>query len=124
MAELIKVIKERENSAKAKKSGLKVEDFIFGEGDQFKYELHSLPEAGTASIGTSGLLAAWNAAVYVAQVDDIRTEQAIKEGSFVNHVEATNPSPNPSPFFPCLDSAGHFRITGSTQQIWSVVVHE
>merc|ERR1740130_1392465 len=62
-------------------------DFKYGEADQFKYELHALPEAGKESIGTSLLLAAWNAAVYVAQIDDIRAEQEIQSGQFVTAVE-------------------------------------
>jgi len=68
-------------------SPMNAKHFRFEEGDQFKYELHSLPEAGTASIGTSLLLAAWNAAVYVAQIDDVRAEEAIQAGLFVEHVQ-------------------------------------
>ena len=40
----------------------------------FRYEMHTLPTEITSSIGTSTLLAAWNAAVYVAQLDDQRLE--------------------------------------------------
>jgi hypothetical protein len=38
----------------------------------FRYEMHTLPSEISASIGTSTMLAAWNAAVYVAQIDDER----------------------------------------------------
>ncbi|HEX4112309.1 MAG TPA: hypothetical protein VH020_07215, partial [Stellaceae bacterium] len=35
----------------------------------FKYEMHTLPTEIAASIGTSTLFAAWNAAIYVAQIE-------------------------------------------------------
>lgn len=38
----------------------------------FSYEMHALPTEISASIGTSTLFAAWNAAVYVAQIEDER----------------------------------------------------
>ena len=38
----------------------------------FRYDMHTLPTEIAASIGTSTLFAAWNAAVYVAQIDDER----------------------------------------------------
>jgi hypothetical protein len=38
----------------------------------FKYVMHTLPSEIFESIGTSTLLAAWNAAIYVAQVEDDR----------------------------------------------------
>ena len=40
----------------------------------FRYDMHALPSEITSSIGTSTLLAAWNAAVYVAQIEDARLE--------------------------------------------------
>lgn len=46
----------------------------------FRYEMHTLPDEISdypAGIGTSTLLAAWNAASYVAQIDDERLEEAI-----------------------------------------------
>jgi hypothetical protein len=39
---------------------------------EFRYNMHTLPTEIAAGIGTSTLLAAWNAAVYVAQIDDER----------------------------------------------------
>jgi hypothetical protein len=39
---------------------------------EFRYNMHTLPTELAAGIGTSTLLAAWNAAVYVAQIDDER----------------------------------------------------
>src|SRR5262249_2859577 len=38
----------------------------------FRYEMHTLPNEIGDAIGTSTLWAAWNAAVYVAQIDDQR----------------------------------------------------
>jgi hypothetical protein len=38
----------------------------------FRYDMHTLPSEISSSIGTSTLLAAWNAAVYVAQIEDDR----------------------------------------------------
>lgn len=38
----------------------------------FRYHMHTLPSEISSSIGTSTLLAAWNAAIYVAQVEDDR----------------------------------------------------
>lgn len=47
----------------------------------FRHDMHTLPNevssAATSSIGTSTLFAAWNAAVYVAQIDDERLGQVI-----------------------------------------------
>ena len=42
------------------------------------YHMHVLPtELGGSSIGTSTLFAAWNAATYVAQIEDARVEEAV-----------------------------------------------
>jgi hypothetical protein len=43
----------------------------------FRYDMHTLPTEIAESIGTSTLFAAWNAAVYVAQIDDERLGQTI-----------------------------------------------
>src|SRR5579883_3499478 len=40
----------------------------------FRYDMHTLPSEVSESIGTSTLFAAWNAAIYVAQVEDDRLE--------------------------------------------------
>jgi len=48
----------------------------------FKYRLHSLPEE-MSNIGTSSLLAAWNAAVYVAQMSDEKIDRAMLDQSFM-----------------------------------------
>lgn len=38
----------------------------------YSYDMHTLPSEISSSIGTSTLMAAWNAAVYVAQIEDER----------------------------------------------------
>jgi len=43
----------------------------------FRYDMHTLPSEIADSIGTSTLFAAWNAAVYVAQIDDERLAEVL-----------------------------------------------
>ena len=43
----------------------------------FRYEMHTLPTEIADSIGTSTLFAAWNAAVYVNQIDDERLAEVL-----------------------------------------------
>jgi hypothetical protein len=43
----------------------------------FRYHMHSMPSEIAANIGTSTLFAAWNAAVYVAQIDHARLNEAM-----------------------------------------------
>ena len=40
--------------------------------------------AGTENIGTSTRLAAWDAAVYVAQIDDDRINRAMSDGAYLD----------------------------------------
>jgi hypothetical protein len=49
----------------------------------FRYDMHTLPSEVSESIGTSTLFAAWNAAVYVAQIDDERLAQALGERKYL-----------------------------------------
>lgn len=50
----------------------------------FRYKMHTLPsEIGGANIGTSTLFAAWNAAIYVSQIEDVRLEEVISDGSYL-----------------------------------------
>jgi hypothetical protein len=47
--------------------------------------MHTLPsEVSGASIGTSTLLAAWNAATYVAQIEDERLEEVISDSHYLD----------------------------------------
>jgi len=51
----------------------------------FRYDMHTLPsEISTeSSIGTSTLFAAWNAAIYVAQVEDDRLGDVVADGRYL-----------------------------------------
>jgi len=51
----------------------------------FRYDMHTLPsEIGNESIGTSTLLAAWNAATYVAQIEDERLEDVMMDHAYLD----------------------------------------
>ncbi len=49
----------------------------------FRYDMHTLPTEISASIGTSTLFAAWNSAVYVAQIEDERLTEAITDNRYL-----------------------------------------
>jgi hypothetical protein len=49
----------------------------------FRYDMHTLPSEITSSIGTSTLLAAWNAAIYVAQIEDERLESVMGDRRYL-----------------------------------------
>jgi hypothetical protein len=49
----------------------------------FRYEMHTLPEEISDAIGTSTLLAAWNAAVYVAQIEDQRLAEVMGDRGYL-----------------------------------------
>ncbi len=55
---------------------------------EFRYSLRILPEEMSSNIGTSTLLAAWNAAVYVAQIDDDELVDALGSGTYLQATEA------------------------------------
>jgi hypothetical protein len=50
----------------------------------FRYEMHTLPTEISASIGTSTLFAAWNAAIYVAQMDDVRLSEVLRDTRYLD----------------------------------------
>ena len=50
----------------------------------FRYDMHTLPNEISESIGTSTLFAAWNAAIYVAQIDDARLAEALGERRYLD----------------------------------------
>jgi hypothetical protein len=52
----------------------------------FRYEMHTLPSEIGDRIGTSTLFAAWNAAIYVNQIEDERLDSVVQSG---NYLEAT-----------------------------------
>lgn len=53
----------------------------------FQYKLETLPNEVTGPLGTSTLFAAWNAAIYVAQIEDERLTDVAKDGTYL---EATS----------------------------------
>jgi hypothetical protein len=50
----------------------------------FRYEMHTLPSEIGDRIGTSTLFAAWNAAIYVNQIEDQRLDPVVTTGAYVN----------------------------------------
>jgi hypothetical protein len=50
----------------------------------FRYDMHTLPSEVSKSIGTSTLFAAWNAAIYVSQIEDDRLKQAVADGRYLD----------------------------------------
>src|SRR3989440_428277 len=50
----------------------------------FRYDMHTLPSEISSSIGTSTLFAAWNAAIYVAQIDDLRLGDALRDSRYLD----------------------------------------
>jgi len=54
----------------------------------FRYDMHTLPSEVSESIGTSTLLAAWNAAVYVGQIEDQRLDEVITSRDYLDATRA------------------------------------
>ena len=77
--ELIKVLRDE--------LGRDARNFNFVAGSDaksiFRYEMHTLPSEVQQSIGTSTLFAAWNASIYVAQIEDERLEPVIQSGDYL-----------------------------------------
>ena len=63
------------------------DNYVFSAGSNsdalFNYEMHTLPNEIGSSIGTSTLLAAWNAATYVAQIEEERLEAAMRDSDYI-----------------------------------------
>jgi hypothetical protein len=49
----------------------------------FRYEMHTLPSEIGDRIGTSTLFAAWNAAIYVNQIEDERLDAVVANGAYL-----------------------------------------
>ena len=49
----------------------------------FRYEMHTLPSEIGDHIGTSTLFAAWNAAIYVNQIEDERLDTVVTTGAYL-----------------------------------------
>jgi hypothetical protein len=54
----------------------------------FRYEMHTLPSEIGDRIGTSTLYAAWNAAIYVNQVEDERLDSVVQNGAYLDATQA------------------------------------
>jgi len=50
----------------------------------FRYDMHTLPSEISSAIGTSTLFAAWNAAIYVAQIDDQRLGEVLGRTQYLD----------------------------------------
>src|ERR1700720_107228 len=50
----------------------------------FRYDMEALPNEVTGSIGTSTAFAAWNAAVYVAQIEEDRLTEMTQSGRYLD----------------------------------------
>jgi hypothetical protein len=53
----------------------------------FRYDMHTLPGEVSGPVGTSTLFAAWNAAIYVAQVEDERLADVVKDDRYMTATE-------------------------------------
>ena len=50
----------------------------------FRYDMHTLPSEVDETIGTSTVLAAWNAAIYVGQIEDERLDQVLGSRQYLD----------------------------------------
>lgn len=54
----------------------------------FRYHMHTLPAEINPSIGTSTLFAAWNAAIYVAQIEEQLLSEALSNPTYLQATQA------------------------------------
>ena len=54
----------------------------------FRYQMHTLPSEICDRIGTSTLYAAWNAAIYVNQIEDERLDAVMQTGAYLEATQA------------------------------------
>jgi hypothetical protein len=54
----------------------------------FRYDMHTLPTEINASIGTSTLFAAWNAAIYVYQIEDDLLSDAMTDSRYLEATQS------------------------------------
>ena len=54
----------------------------------FRYEMHTLPSEIGDRIGTSTLFAAWNAAIYVNQIEDERLDAVVANGAYLSATQS------------------------------------
>ena len=50
--------------------------------------MHTLPSEIGDRIGTSTLFAAWNAAIYVNQIEDERLDPVVHDGNYIDSTQA------------------------------------
>jgi hypothetical protein len=55
----------------------------------FRYEMHTLPSEIADRIGTSTLFAAWNAVIYVNQIEDERLDEVVSSGAYLQATQHT-----------------------------------
>jgi hypothetical protein len=53
----------------------------------FRYEMHTLPTEIGDRIGTSTLFAAWNAAIYVNQIEEERLDEVVASGDYLRVIQ-------------------------------------
>jgi hypothetical protein len=53
----------------------------------FRYEMHTLPSEIGDRIGTSTLFAAWNAVIYVNQIEDERLDPVVRDGTYLTAIQ-------------------------------------
>jgi hypothetical protein len=61
-----------------------VMEHLTDDESHFRYEMHAMPVEAQEHIGTSSILAAWNAAAYVAQIDEERMSDAVTSGAYID----------------------------------------
>jgi hypothetical protein len=54
----------------------------------FRYDMHTLPSEIGDRIGTSTLFAAWNAAIYVNQIEDERLDSVVQNGAYLDATQS------------------------------------
>jgi hypothetical protein len=54
----------------------------------FRYDMHTMPSEIGDRIGTSTLFAAWNAAIYVNQIEDERLDSVVQTGDYLAATQA------------------------------------
>ncbi|MGH8138085.1 MAG: hypothetical protein ACREVV_07825 [Steroidobacteraceae bacterium] len=54
----------------------------------FRFDMHTLPSEIGDRIGTSTLFAAWNAAIYVNQIEDERLDSVVQTGAYLEATQA------------------------------------
>lgn len=72
--------------------GVDASEYVFNASSDarsiFRFDMSTLPGELAGQIGTSTLLAAWNAAIYVAQVEENRLAEVVKDGRYLEATSA------------------------------------